>query len=183
MSTFFIITYNIYIATALVTPLIKKPSLDKSVLNNYRPVSGLNFVSKLIERIASKQLKHYLSSNNLNNIYQSAYKAGHSTETILLKIKSDIHLNLAQGQPTALVLLDLSAAFDTIDHLKLFDCLSSWFGFSDIVLNWIKSYMTGRNQSVKINGSLSSPLPLSFGVPQGSVLGPLVFYFIYTSSK
>ena len=124
--------------TAVVTPLIKKPSLDKSVLNNYRPVSGLNFVSKLIERIVSKQLKHYLSSNNLNNIYQSAYKAGHSTETILLKIKSDIHLNLAQGQPTALVLLDLSAAFDTIDHLKLFDCLSSWFGFSDIVLNWFK---------------------------------------------
>ena len=110
--------------TAIVTPLLKKPSLDKSVLKNYRPVSGLNFVSKLIERTVSKQLKDYLSLNNLGNIYQSAYKAGHSTETTLLKIKSDIHLNLAQGQPTALVLLDLSAAFDTIDHLKLFDCLS-----------------------------------------------------------
>ena len=117
--------------TAIVTPLLKKPSLDKSVLKNYRPVSGLNFVSKLIERTVSKQLKDYLSSNNLGNIYQSAYKAGHSTETTLLKIKSDIHLNLAQGLPTALVLLDLSAAFDTIDHLKLFDCLSSWFGFSN----------------------------------------------------
>ena len=165
--------------TAIVTPLLKKPSLDKSVLKNYRPVSGLNFVSKLIERTVSKQLKDYLSSNNLGNIYQSAYKAGHSTETTLLKIKSDIHLNLAQGLPTALVLLDLSAAFDTIDHLKLFDCLSSWFGFSNTILNWFKSYMSGRNQSVKINGSLSSPMPLSFGVPQGSVLGHFVF-ILYT---
>ena len=153
--------------------------MDKSVLKNYRPVSGLNFVSKLIERTVSKQLKDYLSSNNLDNIYQSAYKAGHSTETTLLKIKSDIHLNLAQGQPTALVLLDLSAAFDTIDHLKLFDCLSLWFGFSNTILAWFKSYMSGRNQSVKVNGSLSSPMPLSFGVPQGSVLGPLVF-ILYT---
>ena len=118
-------------------------------------------------------------SNNLGNIYQSAYKAGHSTETNLLKIKSDIHLNLAQGLPTALVLLDLSAAFDTIDHLKLFDCLSSWFGFSNTILNWFKSYMSGRNQSVKINGSLLSPMSLSFGVPQGSVIGPLVF-ILYT---
>ena len=83
----------------------------------------------------SKQLKDYLSSNNLGNKYQSAYKAGHSTETTLLKIKSDIHLNLAQDQPNALVLLDLSAAFDTIDHIKLFDCLSSWLGFSDTIIN------------------------------------------------
>ena len=89
--------------------------------------------------IISKQLKDYLLSNNLNNIYQSAYQAGHSTATILLQIKSDIHLNLAQGQPTALVLLHLSAAFGTINYLKLFDCLSSWFGFSDIVLHGFKS--------------------------------------------
>ena len=73
--------------TAIVTPLLKKPSLDKSVLNNYPPVSGLNFVSKLSERTVSKQFKDYLSSYNLGNIYQSAYKAGHSTETTLLKIK------------------------------------------------------------------------------------------------
>ena len=107
--------------------------------------------------------------------------AGYS-ETILLKIKSYIHLNLAQGQPTALVLLDLSAAFDAIDPLKLFDCLSSWFGFSNIVLDWFKSYITGRNQSVKINGSLSSPLPLSFSVPQGSVLSLLCLFYIHLLS-
>ena len=104
-------------------------------------IQCIKYINVQIDFTVSKQLKDYLSSNNLGNIYQSAYKAGHSTETTLLKIKSDIHLNLAQGLPTALVLLDLSAAFDTIDHLKLFDCLSSWFGFSNTILNWFKSYM------------------------------------------
>ncbi len=106
--------------SAFVTPLIKKPSLDKSVLNNYRPVSGLNFVSKLIERVVTNQVKFHLLSNNLDNLYQSAYKMGHSTETMLLKIKSDIHENLAQNKPTALILLDLSAASDAINHALLF---------------------------------------------------------------
>lgn len=165
--------------SAVVTPLIKKPTLDKSVLKNYRPVSGLNFVSKLIERVVSKQLKLHLSTNNLDNLYQSAYKAGHSTETTLLKIKSDIHLNLAQGKATALILLDLSAAFDTIDHPQLAERLTSWFGFTGVVSKWFDSYMSCRSQSVKVNDTISPPLPLQFGVPQGSVLGPLVF-ILYT---
>ena len=82
--------------------------------------------------------------------------------------------------PTALVLLDLSAAFDTIDHKGLLECLSSWFGFSDIVYKWFASYMSGRNQSVKIGGTLSDPSDLNFGVPQGSVLGPILFS-LYTT--
>ena len=81
-----------------------------------------------------KQLKHPLSSHHLDNEYQSAYKSGHSTETMLLKIKSDIHMNLAKNKPTALILLDLSAAFDIIDHSQLLHRLQSWFGFSDTVL-------------------------------------------------
>jgi len=161
--------------SAIITPLIKKPSLDKAILKNYRPVSGLNFVSKVIERVVAKQLKHYLSHNNLNNVYQSAYKQGHSTETTLLKIKSDIHLNLAQNKPTALILLDLSAAFDTIDHNQLLQRLKSWFGLSSTAFNWFSSYLSNRFQSVKINKSTSDPKPLVYGVPQGSVLGPLIF--------
>ena len=101
---------------AIITPLIKKPKLPKNEFKNYRPVSGLNFISKIIEKVVAKQLKDHLSKNNLVNKNQSAYKSGHSTETALLNIKNDIHTSLSYGKPVALVLLDLSAAFDTIDH-------------------------------------------------------------------
>lgn len=166
--------------TAVITPLLKKPSLDTAVLKNYRPVSGLNFVSKVIERVVASQIQHHFSSNNIDNIYQSAYKAGHSTETALLKIKSDIHANLAQNKPTALLLLDLSSAFDTIDHSQLLARIHSWFGFSNKVLAWFTSYLGNRYQSVKVNKSISDPRPLMYGVPQGSVLGPLLFT-LYTA--
>ena len=167
--------------SAVVTPLIKKPSLDPDVLKNYRPVSGLNFISKTIERVVSKQLKHHLTTHELDNINQSAYKSGHSTETALLKITADVKLNLAQNIPTGLVLLDLSAAFDTIDHQQLSDELSSKYGLSGCVHNWFCSYISNRSQSVKIQDSLSQPESLAFGVPQGSVLGPLLFT-MYTTA-
>ena len=79
--------------------------------------------------------------------------------------------------PTALVLLDLSAALDTIDHIGLLECLSSWFGFQGVVHSWFSSYISGRKQSVKIGGTLSDPSELDYGVPQGSVLGPILFLF------
>ena len=138
-------------------------------------MSGLNFVSKVIERIVANQIKRHLDTNDLNNANQSTYKQGHSTETTLLKIKSDIDLNLAQNKPTALILLDLSAAFDTIDHCQLLNRLKSWFGFSGTVFKWFSSYLNKRFQSVKVNDTVSDPQPLACGVPQGSVLGPLIF--------
>jgi hypothetical protein len=165
---------------AVVTPLIKKASLSKNEFKNYRPVSGLCFISKLVERVVSAQLKEHVNSHNLGNIFQSAYKCGHSTETALLKIKNDIHSALACGMPTSVVLLDLSAAFDTIDHQILLDRLSSWFGLNGTVLAWFKSYLSDRVQSVKIGSTLSEPTTLKFGVPQGSVLGPIL-YSMYTS--
>ena len=114
---------------AVVTPLIKKPSLPKEELKNYRPVSGLCFISKLVERVVSLQIKARLEKNKVGNSFQSAYKTGHSTKTALLRIKNDIHISLSKGMPTALVLMDLSSAFDTIDHIGLLECLYSWFGF------------------------------------------------------
>ena len=169
---------------AIITPLIKKPSLPKNDFKNYRPVSGLNFLSKLIERVVASQIKSHLHTNGLENNFQSAYKENHSTETALLKIKNDIHLSLSQGKPSALVLLDLSAAFDTIDHCMLLNRLSSWFGVSSKVLSWFSSYISNRSQSVKIGNTLSDLRNLNFGVPQGSVLGPILFtLYTYPLSK
>ena len=166
--------------SAVVTPLIKKPNLPSNDLKNYRPVSGLSFISKLVECVVAKQLLEHINANNLDNPYQSAYKAGHSTETALLYIKNEVHLSLSRGESTALVLLDLSAAFDTIDHSTLLGCLQNWFGVSGSVLKWFTSYLMDRYQSVKIGSTLSDVCKLLFGVPQGSVLGPLLFS-LYTT--
>ena len=132
---------------AIISPLLKKLTLPKNELKNYCPVSGLNFLSKPIERVVAFQLKSHLDANGLVNNFQSAYKEGHSTETALLKIKDDIHLSLSEGKPSALVLLDLSAAFNTIDHSLLLNRLSSWFGVSSNVLKWFSSYISNRCQS------------------------------------
>ena len=165
---------------AVVTPLIKKASLPKNDLKNYRPVSGLCFLSKLVERVVAKQLTSHININKLDNPHQSAYKPGHSTETALLSIKNEVHLSLARGEPTALVLLDLSAAFDTIDHSSLLRYLKSWFGLGGTVLKWFASYLGDRCQVVKIGSTLSELSKLIYGIPQGSVLGPLLFS-LYTT--
>ena len=101
---------------AIVTPLIKKSSLPPNDLKNYRPVSGLGFLSKLVECVVASQLNDHVSVNGLENVRQSAYKLGHSTESALLSIKNDVHLAFAKGEATDVVLLDQSAVFDTIDH-------------------------------------------------------------------
>ncbi|KAL8610879.1 hypothetical protein ACOMHN_056734 [Nucella lapillus] len=166
--------------TAIVTPLLKKPTLDVNDLKNFRPVSNLSFVSKVIEKIVLSQLSTHLSSNQLFNPYQSAYRHGHSTETALLKVVSDLLLSLDEGKVSVLALLDLSAAFDTIDHLILLSHLEHVFGVSDTALNWFRSYLSGRTQCVSIQNCQSSPASLAYGVPQGSVLGPVLFV-LYTA--
>ena len=134
---------------AVVTPLIKKSALPHDDLKSYRPVSGLSFISKLVERVVASQLNNHISSNGLENVNQSAYRQGHSTETALLCIKNDVHLSLARGEATVIVLLDQSAAFDTIDHNSLMDCLRTWFGVSGKCLSWFMSYLTDRSQCIK----------------------------------
>ena len=165
---------------AVVTPLIKKASLPVEDLKNYRPVSGLSFISKLVECVVAKQLVDHIHQHDLDNSYQSAYKPGHSTETALLSIKNDIHLSLSRGEATGLVLLDLWAAFDMIDHSTLLGCLLDLFGVGDTALKWFSSYLTERYQCVKIGSNLSNLPKLMFGIPQGSVLCPLLFS-LYTS--
>ena len=112
----------------IVIPLIEKSSPPCSEIKNYRPVSRLGFTSKLVERVVASQLNDHVSFNGLENVRQFTYKLGHSTESALLSIKNDVHLAFGRDEATAVVLLDPSAAFDTIDHDTLFNSLSSWFG-------------------------------------------------------
>ena len=121
--------------TALVKLLIKKSSSDCNILNNYRPISNLPFLSKLIERAVAIRLKKYLFNNNLNELQLSAYKCDHSTEPALIRVKNDIMMSIDQHKAVVLVLLDLSAAFDTIDHGVLFSRLKVMFRLSGNVLD------------------------------------------------
>jgi hypothetical protein len=163
-----------------VHPLLKKPNLNREDLGNYRPVSHLFFLSKLTERIAKNRLMNYLPSNKLLNSFQSAYLKSHSTETTLLSVHDHIVRAMSLQQVSCLCLLDLSAVFDTIDHSILIHRLSSWFGISGCATSWVKSYLSNRSFCVNLTGTKSSVFRLLYEVPQGFVLGPLLF-ILYTT--
>jgi len=165
---------------ALVHPLLKKPNLDKSEVKNYRPISNLTFLSKLIERVVGLQLTDYLESNNILPTYQSAYRHGHSTETALLKVYSDFCDAIDRGELVLLGLLDLSSAFDTVDYEILLRRLELTHGIGGDVLGWLRSYLTDRTQTVVLDDVKSATHCLTRGVPQGSVLGPILF-LLYTT--
>ena len=160
---------------AAVSPLLKKPNLDPDNPENYRPVSNLPFLSKLIERAVFAQLSEHLSVHSLLPDRQSAYRQNYSTETTLLGLRNDMLLAADAGHGSAVVLLDLSAAFDTIDHDVLLDRLNIHCGFADTALSWFTSYLRDRTQIVKIGSASSHSTTNRFGVPQGSVLGGTLF--------
>ena len=122
----------------------------------------------------------HLTSNKLLNPHQSAYCKHHSTETALLYIHDHLINAIGSQKVSCLCLLDLSAAFDTIDHSILITRLSSWFGIHGSALDWFKSYLSSRSFRVRCDDILSSLYTSSCGVPQGSVLGPLLFV-MYTT--
>jgi len=173
-------TFPMLFKNSVVKPLLKKSSLDKELLSNYRPISNLSFLSKLSERVVLSRLNNYLTSNNLLNPNQSAYTKHHSTETVLTSLYSKLVMAVGRQQVSCLCLLDISAAFDTIDHDILTKRLSSVFGISGTALSWIKSYLSSRSFTVNAAGHSSHSHTLTCGVPQGSVLGPLLF-ILYTS--
>ena len=140
----------------------------------------LPHVSTLSEKGAANQLIDHMTTNDLHMPLQSAYKQNHSTESALLKVKNDILLNMEAQKVTLLVLLDLSAAFDTVRHDILLNRLKSSFGADGKALEWFASYLADRTQCVAVNDGLSSAFPLRQGVPLGSCLGPLLFT-VYTS--
>ena len=163
---------------ALVTPVLKK-SQDKENLVNYRPVSNLPYLGKLVEKVAVKQLDAHMTDENLHEPLQSAYRSNHSTETALVKVSNDILSALDERKCVYLVLLDLSAAFDTIDHTVFLQRLEGECGVAGDALKWMESYLSDRHQCVKINSTLSDNRNILFGFPQGSLIGPFGFK-IYT---
>ena len=157
---------------ALVKPLLKKLGLEL-IFPSFRPVSNLPFISKLTEKASVNQLSDHTNKVRPLPWGQSAYRVFHSTETAILKVQSDILLNMDDQKVTLLVMLDLSAAFDTIDHSILLATLG--FGVGGTALKWFTSYLSQRTQQVQIKGTLSEKKQLTTGVPQGSCLGPVLF--------
>ena len=161
---------------ALVHPLLKKLGLDL-VFQSFRPVSNLQYISKLTEKAVFEQTHRHMIANNIYPEFQSSYREHHSTETALLRVMNDIFLKMNSQHVTLLVLLDLSAAFDTVDHNNIMvERLAKDVDIQGMVLDWFRSYLSNRSQQVSIEGSLSKPFSLECAVPQGSCLGPVVCY-------
>jgi hypothetical protein len=145
-------------------------------LSSYLPVSNLSYLSKLIETAACKQLCKHIDSNNLWHSNQSAYRPYHSVETALLSVSSSILQLLDRRRSVLFLMLDLSAAFDTVDHHILINTMATKFNIVDSALTWIKSYLDNRTIAVKCKNTISQQsFRLDTGVPQGSILGPVLF--------
>ena len=159
-----------------VIPLFKKGStLDPG---NYRPVSILNVLSKILERAAHSQLSDYLEKRGLLFENQSGFRGGYSTDSCLIGLSDFIKEELGKGNLVGMVLIDLQKAFDTVDHTVLMGKLES-IGVSS--LSWFDSYLSGRKQCVDLKGTRSEFSPVSCGVPQGSILGPLLFSRVHAT--
>ena len=159
---------------AIVAPIYKGKNSDPKEFVNYRPISLLPTLSKVIEKVVQKQLYLYMNDNNLFTDSQYGFRTNHSTEHAAVEFVDRIAQKLDEGEVPFTIFIDLSKAFDTLDHTILLRKLQ-YYGIRGTALTWFKSYLTGRTQSVKFNDVISDPLTLQTGVPQGSVLGPLLF--------
>ena len=130
--------------SAIIRPSLKKPSLDSDDLKNYRPISNLTYLSKIIKKVVHLQLTKYIDTHELFADFQSGYRRAHSCETSVTKIHNDILMMIDKQQNVVLLLLDLSAAFDTINHQILIKKLKNMYGIKGTVLKWLESYLADR---------------------------------------
>jgi len=157
---------------ARVVPLYKKS--DKTDVGNYRPFSILTIISKIFERVVYDQIEQYLVEKNLLYQFQSGFRRGFSTESCLIHLSDFIRFEMDKGHMIGMVLHDLHKAFDTVNHDILLMKLQS-IGLNTDIINWFQSYLSGRLQTINISGASSTPREITCDVPQGSILGPLLF--------
>ena len=160
---------------SIITPILKKHNLDANQLKNYRPVANIEFLSKITEKVVLSRLNEHLDRNNLHIPQQFGYKKGHSTEHVVLEIVDEVLVGFEKDTATLVTLLDLSAAFDTVDLRKLMHILENHIHTKGTALSWFRSFLFGRHQKVRISSTYSNLLETLYGVPQGSVLGPVLF--------
>ena len=160
--------------TAIVKPLIKAKKKG-TAYTNYRPVSNLSFISKVVEKCTLQQLTQYCNNHNLPPDFQSAYRKHHGCKTSLLKLTNNILWGMENQQVTSMIILDLSATFDTVDHELLPKVLNHRFGVTGRALEWYKNYLIPSRFKVSRNGSYSNEKTINFSVPQGSVQGAFLF--------
>ena len=160
---------------ATITPIIENSNLDLDDLKRYRPISNTPYLAKVLEKAAYFQINNHLMNNQLYSSNQSGYKQYHSCETALTGIVNDIQETTYRNNLAAILMLDLSAALDTVDHYRPIRKLRDDFNITGKVLSWLKSYLENRTSSVVLQGKHSVKKRVMFGVPQGSILGPLLF--------
>ena len=166
--------------TTIMHPLLKKLG-SEHIPSDYRPVSKLSVLSKLPEKCALQQFNNHCNTNKLLPDYQSAYRKNYSTEMSLIKLINDILWAMERQEVTALTVLDLSTAFDTVDHEILIEVIEHQFGITDSALSWFKTYLYPRKFIVDIDGHHSREIDRKFSVPQGILAGPIL-YLAYAST-
>uniref|UniRef100_A0A803SXZ5 Reverse transcriptase domain-containing protein n=1 Tax=Anolis carolinensis TaxID=28377 RepID=A0A803SXZ5_ANOCA len=159
---------------AVIKPLLKKPSLDPTQFGNFQPISKLPYLGKVLEHVVASQLQGFLVDTDFLDPAQSGFRPGHGTKTALVALVDDLHRELDRGSVPLLVLPDLTTAFNTVDHGILLGRLVG-MGLGGTVLQWLHSSLEGRSQMVLLGDACSAPQPLTCGVPQGSILSPMLF--------